>query len=62
MAKVIKEEPNYMYLDTYASLAFKLGDYSLAKEFAEEAIKVGSSSGDNTTETEELLKKIEEMR
>ncbi len=61
MARVIEEEPNYMYLDTYASLAFKLGDYNLAKEFAEKAIKVGSTSGDNTTETEELLKKIGEQ-
>lgn len=58
MASVVQDDSNYMYLDTYASLAYKLKDYVLAKEFALKAIEVGSKFGDDISETEKLLQSI----
>ncbi|MEY2924748.1 MAG: hypothetical protein RLZZ337_1296 [Bacteroidota bacterium] len=63
METVVQKEPTFMYLDTYASLAFKLKKYTLAKEFAQKAIDEGVKSGDNIADTEKLLKEIsEEMK
>lgn len=59
MAKVIELDPNYMYVDTYAALLYKNGDYPKAKKYATEAIKIGKADESNVSDTEELLKKIE---
>ena len=47
--------------DTAASLYFKLGDKSKAKQFAEKAIAQAKKEGGDPKETEALLKKIEAM-
>lgn len=59
MEKVTQQEPEYMYLDTYAALLFKSGDLKAAQQHAQIAITAGKSKGETVTETEELLKKIE---
>jgi len=62
MEKVTKKDPQWAYMDTYASLLFKNGDYQKAKEIAEKAIKTGKENNKKIEPTEELLEKIlEEM-
>lgn len=59
MKKVTDLEPKYAYLDTYASLLFKAGRNSEAKEYAKLAIAAAKKEGTNSKATEDLLKKIE---
>jgi thiol-disulfide isomerase/thioredoxin len=49
---------NYAFMDTAASLYFKLGKKKEAKEFAERAIDMAKKEGADASETEELLRKI----
>lgn len=61
MEEVTKIAPEWAYLDTYAALLYKNGEYEKAKEAALEAIQKGKE--DNKTrvsDTEELLRKIED--
>jgi thioredoxin-related protein len=58
MEPVVESEPDYAYLDTYAALLYKAGSLEKAKEYAEEAIRVGKEAGENVKDTEELLEKI----
>ncbi len=58
MAQVVKLEPLYMYLDTYAALLYKTGRYDDALEWADKAISTGKQKGENVEETEELKAKI----
>ncbi len=53
---------NYAFNDTAAALYFKTGDKTKAKMHAEKAIELAKKSGDDVSETEALLKKIEEMK
>jgi thiol-disulfide isomerase/thioredoxin len=62
MGKVVKKEPNYMYLDTYAALLHKAGKNSEAAKQAELAIKAGKESGEDVKATEKLLKKIKKSK
>jgi len=60
MNKVIELDPQYMYVDTYAALLYKNGDYPRAKTYAEKAIEIGKKDDSDTAETVVLLEKIEE--
>jgi thioredoxin-related protein len=62
MKKVIEAEPKYAYLDTYASLLFKSGRNTEAKEYAKLAIAAAKKDGTDAKATEELLKKIESKK
>ena len=58
MKKVVGLDPQYMYLDTYAALLYKVGDYYAALKLADKAIVVGKADGQKVEETEELRNKI----
>ncbi len=59
--KSLEIADEFAYNDTAAALYFKLGDKQKAKTHAEKAIKQAKASGEDTSETETLLKKIEAM-
>lgn len=58
---VIEKSPNNLNLDTYAALLYKTNDFTNAKKYAEEAIKLGKESKQETKSTEALLEKINEQ-
>lgn len=58
MKKVVELEPLYMYLDTYAALLYKAGNYDKAIIWADKAIEQGKADEENVKETEELREKI----
>ena len=45
-------------MDTYAALLYKAKNYSKAKTIAEKAIKIGTADGEDVSETQKLLAKI----
>ncbi len=59
--KAIALKDSYSFNDTAAALYFKLGNKAKAKEYALKAIEKAKISGENTSETDALLKKIETM-
>jgi|GEM_PF-56670 len=58
--KSVALAPSFANTDTEANLAFKLKRYGEAKKAAEKSIALGKENGDDVSETEALLKKIEE--
>ncbi|WCL80088.1 thioredoxin domain-containing protein [Saprospira sp. CCB-QB6] len=58
--KSVALAPGFANADTEANLAFKLKRYGEAKKAAEKSIALGKENGDDVSETEALLKKIEE--
>ncbi len=56
----IEIDKNWYNTDTKANLLFKLGKYKEALPIAKESIQIGKDMGENTAETEDLLKKIQE--
>lgn len=54
----VKLESNFYNNDTVAHLYYKTGDKKNAKLYAQTALKLGKQAGENTNETEELLKKL----
>lgn len=58
MLKVVETDPQYMYLDTYAALLYKAGDFDSALKWAEKAISVGNDAGEKVQETEQLRDEI----
>lgn len=58
MAKVVKEKPDYAYLDTYAALLLKSGDKKNGKKWAMKAIEVGEANGQKVDDTKKLLEKF----
>lgn len=58
MEKVVSLNPLYMYLDTYAALYFKIGNYNEALVWADKAIEAGKKTGEDVKETEALRDKI----
>lgn len=58
MKKVIDEEPSYAYLDTYAALLYKKGNYEQAEEYALKSIEKGKEEGEKYEATEKLLEDI----
>lgn len=60
MDPVLERNPeNYMFLDTQAALLYKTGALGEAKDLAAFAIEIGQQSGEDVSETESLLEKIE---
>ena len=59
--KSAKIRPDYYNQDTIAALYFKLNKKNQAKKYALEAIKIAQSEQIDYSETEELLKKIEDL-
>ncbi len=59
--KAIALKDCYSFNDTAAALYFKLGNKAKAKEYALKALEKAKISGDDTTDTVALLKKIEGM-
>ncbi len=57
----VEIDDQFAFNDTAAALYFKLGDKKNAKTYAEKAIKQAKETGQDATETEALLKKIEAM-
>lgn len=53
----VNQNPQYFNYDTLAWLLFKTGKVDAAKEMAIVAIELGKKSGEDTSSTEELLKK-----
>lgn len=58
MSKVVNLDPQYMYLDTYAALFFKLGKYDAALVWADKAIVTGKANDENVGDTEALRDQI----
>jgi thioredoxin-related protein len=58
MGKVVKMDPNYAYLDTYAAVLYKSGRAEEALKVADRAIEVGKKTDENVKETEVLREKI----
>ncbi len=59
--KSVEMDSQYANNDTLAALYFKLGDKKNAQKTAEKAIELAKASGEDYTETEELLKRIKNM-
>lgn len=51
-------EDTFAYNDTYAALLYKTGHYKKAKKHAEKAIALAGKSGDDPSETQALLARI----
>ena len=58
MKDVTKVEPNYMYLDTYASLLYATDQFAEAEKVALQAIDEGKKTKENVAATEDLLQNI----
>ncbi|MCB9185174.1 MAG: thioredoxin family protein [Flavobacteriales bacterium] len=58
MKRVVEQDPQYMYLDTYAALLFKSGNYDAALQWADKAIDAGKTAGEKVDDTEELRDQI----
>lgn len=52
------EASQWAFVDTYAALLYKTGQYDVAEEQALRAIEMGKEAKANISETEELLTKI----
>jgi tetratricopeptide (TPR) repeat protein len=57
----VEAAPGYANMDTYAALLYKLKRKDEAEEWAQKAISTGKATGQNTAETEALLKKIQAL-
>ncbi len=58
----VELDDKYYNNDTYAAVLFKLGKKADAKKAAEHAIELGKKDGTDVKETEDLLKKINELK
>ncbi|HQU99984.1 MAG: thioredoxin family protein [Bacteroidia bacterium] len=56
--RALSKEEDYASMDTYAALLYKAKNYSKAKTIAEKAIKIGTADGEDVSETQKLLAKI----
>jgi thioredoxin-related protein len=61
-SKAVKAKPNYAFMDTHAAVLYKLGKKKEAKAAAENAIATGKKAGEDVTETEALLGKINSLK
>lgn len=62
MKNMTEKHPEYAYLDTYASLLFKIKDYDNAEKIATKAIEIGKASEQKVGDTEELLGRIKKAK
>ncbi|MES2386793.1 MAG: thioredoxin family protein [Bacteroidota bacterium] len=58
----IEIEKSYSYMDTYASLWYKIGNKKEALKYANEAIALAQTGGKDASGTMELLGKIRQMK
>jgi thiol-disulfide isomerase/thioredoxin len=58
MKEVVRTEPTFDYLDTYAFLLYKAGDHATAKQIAERALEAGKEEGRKTSGIEKLIDKL----
>jgi thioredoxin-related protein len=58
MSNVVKLDPQYMYLDTYAALYYKIGKHDEALTWADKAISVGKDNDEDVEETKGLRDQI----
>jgi hypothetical protein len=58
MKQISSKEPTHPYLDTYASLLYKSGQWKEAEATANKAIATGKKAAADVKATEELLVKI----
>lgn len=58
MESVCETKDNYAFMDTYAALAYKAGEYDTALELAKEAIEIGEENDEDVDGTKELVKQI----
>lgn len=56
--KSIDLKPDYYNHDTFAHIMFALEEYKVAREFAEKALEIARSTGEQSEETEKLLARI----
>jgi len=61
-AKAAAISNDYATNDTYAAVLYKLGMKAEAKKVAETAIDLAKKNGEDSKETEELLKKIDQLK
>jgi thioredoxin-related protein len=54
----VKMEPGYSNLDTAAALHYKLGNKKQARDYAKKAIAMAKITGEDSSSTEDLLKKL----
>lgn len=54
----VKKDENYANTDTLANLYNKIGDKKNAKMWAEKAVELAKSKGEDSTDTEKLLKSL----
>ena len=59
--KSIDLDPNYMNYDTLAAICFKLKEKREAMKYAKTAIDLAKANGEDTSHTDELLKKIKDL-
>jgi thiol-disulfide isomerase/thioredoxin len=57
--KSVSKDSNFFNNDTVAQLYFKLGNKKDARKYAEAALRLGKQAGEDVTETESLLKKLQ---
>jgi|GEM_PF-2428953 len=62
MRGIIEKNAPYAYVDTYAALLYKTGQYVEAEKQARHAIEIGIRNGQNTSSSEKLLRLIHEER
>jgi thioredoxin-related protein len=60
--KSIELKEGYFNQDTYGALLYKLGKKQEAKQAVNRAIELGKKDGQDTSPTEELLKKINQLK
>ncbi len=61
MKKVTRDHPNYIYLDTYAALLYKLDDKDGALLVANRALDAATEEGEDAQATRDLIDKIKSM-
>ncbi len=62
MEQVVRENPEYNYVDTYAALFYATGQLDKAETWAKKAISIGEADETETGATEELMEKIKAAR
>ncbi len=60
MKDVTDKKPESEYLNTYAHLLYKTGDFNLSKTVLKKAIKIGKSNKEDTQDSEKLLKLVQD--
>lgn len=60
MKEVTDKKPEFEYLNDYAYLLYKIGDFKTAEKVLEKAVAVGKSNKEDTKNTEKWLKAVQD--